>query len=376
MAEQMTSENILTALALPNNDQSTTEFTTSGIVPMAIANAEISKTAVLMGITPDDFSKRYSSPEFDFNALKIVFKEYCKDFTIPLAENIPSKSLEFSAKMLFEYGPYIRSEKKGRGDKAIRFKFPYKRDVSGNSELSIRVVIVTTFKDMRCCDTVVDGKMILTFRQAGLLAMVTFSDAIAHCYMRSQSKLLTPICGAIFSRDSIAEMSTDLGIEEINCLKIINDSSTSGGQYLPNSDIACAIVCVIAATKKVTDKNVRDSIITKTVKQYIHQKKEYSRDRFIIFAKYALGGVPPGLDAGTLIELFNETQTKAISARARVTAITQATGYPRTAASRQASSLYSDDGAGSVAGGISEGATYPSVPARPSTGATKKVVKK
>ncbi|CAH2088643.1 unnamed protein product [Euphydryas editha] len=108
---------------------------------------------------------------------------------------------------------------------------------------------------------------------------------------------MTPLCGAIFSRDSIKDMSVELGIEEIECLKIINESSASGGQYLPNSNIACAVVCMIISTKKVSDKN------------YLQNT--------------ALGGVPPGLDSMTLIEMCNNVQAQSVSLRTRASAIKQ-----------------------------------------------------
>lgn len=222
-------------------------------------------------------------------------------------ENKTSMALEFAAKVLFEYGPMMRTERKSKGDKAIRFRFPYTRtypdEPEKKAELSIKVVIVTTFKDVQYTKSEEDGKMLLTFRQAGLLAIITFSKAIEFCYNHSSAKLLTPLCGAIFSRDAISDMSKDLGIEEVLYLKIINESSASRGQYLPNSDLACAVVCMITATRRVTDKAVRDSMISKVVKQYIHCRKIYEETRFIIFSKYALGGVPPGLDSSTLIEL-------------------------------------------------------------------------
>lgn len=116
---------------------------------------------------------------------------------------------------------------------------------------------------------------------------------------------MSPLCGAIFSRDSLSDMARELNMEEVKVLEIINESSTSGGQYLPSSDIACAIVCMISTTKKVTDKNIRSIMISKIVKQYIHKQKIYNHSNFTIFAKYALGGVPVGMDAETLITSGN-----------------------------------------------------------------------
>lgn len=93
---------------------------------------------------------------------------YCKDFTDDLADNQPSKALEFSSKMLFELGAYIRNEKKNKGDKAIRFKFAYSKTVDSAQTLKIKTVIVSTFKEIVYAKSEESDKMILTFKQAGL----------------------------------------------------------------------------------------------------------------------------------------------------------------------------------------------------------------
>lgn len=69
------------------------------------------------------------------------------------------------------------------------------------------------------------------------------------------------------------------------------------------------------------DKNVRDSLILKTVKQYANKQKEYNAENFKIYATYALGGVPPGLDPDTLINTYEKAQNEAVSLRARVKAV-------------------------------------------------------
>ncbi|CAG4936463.1 unnamed protein product [Parnassius apollo] len=127
MAENLTSTDILNRLALPTTEKVTEEFSLAGTVPQSIIGTEIKKTITTLGLTPIDFSKTFSSVEFDFEALKNRFSEYCKGFGEPLSSSQPSRALEFAAKILFEYGPFMRTEKKIKGDKAIRFRFPYKK---------------------------------------------------------------------------------------------------------------------------------------------------------------------------------------------------------------------------------------------------------
>lgn len=85
---------------------------------------------------------------------------------------------------------------------------------------------------------------------------------------------------------------------------------------LSESSMACAIAATISATRKITDKSIRDSILSKIVKQYNRKQKMFSEKEFNIFAKYVLG-VPTGFDSKTLIDKFENIQTRSISARAK-----------------------------------------------------------
>lgn len=326
MSGDLTTTDVINKVGLIPNEQTANEFVSSGINPECVASSDIKRSIYILGVTPEDFSKQYASAEFDFEELKIAFKKYCKDFADPLQDGIPSKALEFSGRMTFELGPYIRNEKKSKGDKAIRFRFPYKKtDDSGTATLGIKVVIVSTreFRENVYKGMEQDNKLILTFKQAGMLAMVTFLSAVEYSYSKSMTYLMTPLCRAVFSRDSIVDMAKELMLEEVATTKMINSSSSTGGQYMHESDMACAIVCTISTTKRVTNKDVRSQMITKVIKQYCAKHKEYIPSRFAVFAKYALGGVPPGMDADTLIENFSNIQKVNVNARAQAMSIAQ-----------------------------------------------------
>lgn len=326
MSSDLTTSDVLIKIGLAQNSQTDGEFTTAGVIPELIT-AEMKKTVFVLGVTIETFKELYSSVEFDFQNLMETFKTYCKDFLVPLEAGVPSKALEFSAKMLFEFGPYIRNEKKSKGDKAIRFKFPYNKTVvSGDettNELCVKTVIVSTFKDIVYKNKEEGSKMILTFKQAGMLAMVTFLSAVEYIYSQNEMTLMTPLCGAVFSRDSIKEMASSLNKEEVAIIKMINASSATGGQYLPESDLACAVVCTISTTKRVTNKDVRSQMITKIIKQYSSKHKQYEPKNFSVFAKHALGGVPPGMDAETMIENFSNIQISEVTLRAQALASKQ-----------------------------------------------------
>lgn len=114
---------------------------------------------MILGVTPEEFTRQYSSSEFDYGQLCSTFKKYCETLIFH-SPSIPSMALEFSSKMLFKLGPYMRNEKKSKGDKAIRFRFPYTKDVDGKTGLRIKLVIVSTFKDTIYLKPEEDNKMI------------------------------------------------------------------------------------------------------------------------------------------------------------------------------------------------------------------------
>lgn len=323
MAESYTAQAVLGKLGLTENEKNLQVFTAAGLTPASISHAEIKKTITILGITPDDFSNVYSSAEFNYDTLKSTFRQYCKDFGDILKSDSESKALEFSAKILFELGPYIRTEKKNKGDKAIRFRFPYVKKEGATQELSIKVVIVSTFREGAYTKMEDGGKMIMTFKQAGLLAMETFCQALDFCYQQNGALLMTSLCGAIYSRDVIDDIAKELKLDNLTTLTIVNQSTSAGGQYLPYSDMSCAIASTIAATKRVSDKNVRSMMVLKVVKQYSHKGKPYYPERFKVFAEYALGGVPPGMDPETLIDNFTNIQIAKVNLRTQMLSIKQ-----------------------------------------------------
>lgn len=175
MASELTSADVLKHLSLTENEQTIKEFSVAGLTPESLTSVQIKNTITILGITPEECIKECGTTEFNFEKLIETFKHYCKDFDAELEDGKPSKALQFALELIYEMGPYIRNEKKSKGDKGLRYRFPYTKKNNGDETLSIKVVIVSTFKEIPYKDMVQDNKMILTFKQAGLLAMMTFS---------------------------------------------------------------------------------------------------------------------------------------------------------------------------------------------------------
>lgn len=152
-----------------------------------------------------------------------------------------------------------------------------------------------------------DGdSIVLSVRHASLLAMMTMNRITdICCSLPNPVIMLTPLCGAIFSKLDISKMQEVLKIGTKDLLKILNTSFQSGGHYLQESDLSVAAVASIVATKNIAIKGKNDEraqIITKIIKQYLNVHKSYNQSIFVIVAEYATGGIPSNLEPNKLIK--------------------------------------------------------------------------
>nr|QMP82260.1 nucleocapsid protein [Blattodean phasma-related virus OKIAV238] len=291
--------------AVYNTEENKKAFLTMGVAPNEIGNHTTAKTFLILGITPEEFIKIHGSAQFDFDELISEFQQVCTDFTDQLEFNKPSKAVEFTSKMIYEVGPESRRVKKQDGDKTWIFKFCYKGE--GNT-VDVRTAFVCTFKSNQPTVPKTNRNMIiLTVKQATLLSILVINKINA-LDITPQPMLLTPLAGAVFSKDDIIKIANSIRSSVPNTLAMINSSCQSGGQYLNESNNAVASIASIVSTRGLKDENIKISIINKTMKQYIAAKKPFDESIFNTFAIYANGGVPANLQAQKLIDLFNSIQ--------------------------------------------------------------------
>lgn len=190
-----------------------------------------------------------------------------------------------------------------------------KSDFKAESHVIImKTLIISTYKrgirDGPIKDHYDGDKLVVSVKQANLLAL-TLLPAIAEIGSSKIPQLLpmTPLCGAIFNKSDLDDLATALNMTILDTLNMVNASSQSGGQYLDESDMACAIVCALSATVRVKD-SVRIQIVQKTVKQYQAAKKPFNREVFFACAKHATGGVGKGFEFDVLLEMFDNAKKR------------------------------------------------------------------
>lgn len=191
--------------------------------------------------------------------------------------NEKSRAVQFCSKMIYTVGPESRSVKQKMGDKTWIFKFPY----SVEGSLVVKAAFVCTFKNEGAkYDLSVnnENRMVLSVRHASLLAIEVMNKITDICVsMNPPTVMLTPLCGAIFSRNDIPSMVKALRLNVSEVVRMLNSSCQSGGHYLKDSELAVAALASIVATSKLAAKgknDERNQIITKVIKQCVPSSKQ------------------------------------------------------------------------------------------------------
>lgn len=266
------------------------------------------KTFVLMGMTPTEFKDLCGGTPFDFPTLKRQFTTLCRDYDMPLNANTNSYAVDFCAKILFEVGPDTRKVKKGQSDKTWKFVFTYnvQSHVVGQIATERCYVLVSTYKSSTYEPAFGHNTLVLSVKQASLLAVVTLNRicAIGVDY----NFLMTPLAGAIFAREDIPVLAEKFGVNNGAMTGIINSSCQSGGQHLANSNANIAIAAAYSATKGLKDKEQRKQIVTKTTKQYLRTGKAISNAHLAFAFNHAHGGVPNEFSFEHLLTLYKAAQ--------------------------------------------------------------------
>lgn len=298
-------DNVRDALKLPQTTDFTTLTDVKGLTPNEILGNARAREYTILGITPAQFMQEHGGDLFDYEQLKSDFKKICTDFDNDLSMNEKSRAVQFCSKMIHTVGPESRSVKQKMGDKTWIFKFPY--SVEGSSV--VKAAFVCTFKNEGAkYDLSVnnENRMVLSVRHASLLAIEVMNKITDICVsLNPPTVMLTPLCGAICSRNDIPSMVEALKLKVSEVVRMLNSSCQSGGHYLKDSELAVAALASIVATSKLAAKgknDERNQIITKVIKQFLNHKKAYTASVFTALSRFATGG---DMEPSKLIKIYN-----------------------------------------------------------------------
>lgn len=220
-------EAVRDALNLPQTTDFSTLTDIKGLTPNEIMGNAKAREYTILGITPAQFMKEHGGDLFDYEQLKVDFKKICTDYENDLDMDEKSRAVQFCSKMIYTVGPESRSVKQKMGDKTWIFKFPYNTD----DGLVVKAAFVCTFKNEGAkYDLTVNNasRMVLSVRHASLLAIEVMNKITDLCVaLIPPTVMLTPLCGAIFSRNDIPKMVTALNLSVSEVVRMLNSSCQS-----------------------------------------------------------------------------------------------------------------------------------------------------
>lgn len=269
---------------------------------------------VIEALSAAEFSKEYAGTPFDYATLKLEFTKACPDFnkdpTTIGADVASTKTLclGFAAEVLYKIAPEARKVNKNTGDRAWRLKL-------GESAW----VFIASYKNSpppQAMPVFRNNSLPLTMKQAGLIACTVLSRWSPIIYSINKSIVLTPLAGAIFSKDDAKEIANILyhgttDQQVVGVMMALNASCQPGGCHLSPSMTEIALVAGYAATSgPKCDEKLRDSIMRKTTKQYMAKGKGFNIELFRRMIPYATGGLPAELSVQKLLAVYNEEKMR------------------------------------------------------------------
>lgn len=278
-------------------------------------------------MTAKDHLAIYGAAAFDYTSLKKEFAKICTDFDKKPNPEEGSFALSFASEVIYKIGPEARRLNKVSGDKAWRLA------------IDKGYIFIGTFKNGKPpgeSPVVKNNTLLLTTRQAGLIAIAVMSSWSRVLYNVNKTIVFTPLAGAIFSRDDKEELTRVIlsktgeltDDDYADTMAIINASCQPGGFYSPMSDLSVAKAAAYTATSNCKEA-LKKSILDKLGKQYTLKSKTFNESKFKKLLRLANGGVPSDISYDKLNAVYNNEKERRKyenyeKARAQNTATTSA----------------------------------------------------
>ncbi|XP_017092448.2 uncharacterized protein [Drosophila bipectinata] len=226
-------------------------------------------------------ARRLRGTEFDFKKLCDSFVEICPDFGI-MSGSQNLESLDFANRVIFELGPEIRQLKQSGKDKMWCLNF--------HGGGSVYVYTYTFQKPINGQPRLGGGKLYLTVKQAGLLAVKKICDVLPTHQNPRDKILLTPLARSVFDPKNIPKIADELSalvgrvVNRVEVVRAVICSCQSDGFHLEYSQTHIALVAVGVTAQEFAQRKYQRR---RTIKQYGQHGKIFNLHLYRIYAKYS-----------------------------------------------------------------------------------------
>lgn len=221
-----------------------------------------------------------------------------------ITENVSAEQMAAMKKIDFERissnGEMNEGAAANNGRRRTEIETKWSEIKNGTDYATAGMIMISTFKSTSAPTTqpklAAGNVLLLTIKQATIVGLYILEKFTTIACAKGHD-ILTPLSGAVFSRDSIEKMMQNPTISRVfgtkcKLIDAVNKSAQNGGQFLDGSRADVAAVCVLIGTANVKKQEERKSIVQRTMKQFFAQKREASKDVFQALLKYGTGGLP------------------------------------------------------------------------------------
>lgn len=310
-----------------------------------LCNTNLIGDYILQFVVLSDLAGEVSGARLDVPDLIAEVAKICPSILDKFAWDSKYKALDLMRRIIYNIGPETRNVKKGKNaDSQWRLRiaeeiseeqiqkldeFDFESittngnltdvEIAGNARRRAEVLaawtkyaegpvkittgmfVISTFKSTPAPTTQPkltenSNVILLTIKQATIVGLYILSKFTKIACTKDHD-ILTPLSGAVFSRDSLAKMMAtqvlfDAFKEKSVLIDAINKSAQNGGQFLDGSRADVAAVCVLIGTMNVKKPEERRSIVQRTLKQYLAQKRPADKAVFEVLITFGTGGLP------------------------------------------------------------------------------------
>ncbi|KAH8309788.1 hypothetical protein KR067_004538 [Drosophila pandora] len=226
--------------------------------------------------------------KLDFERLKQTFIAICPDFEEEPSFEVATISRRFAQDVIFTYSKEAKTAKAKNKDVgwSMRLNVANAKGVNLRNEVYIQTHFVREPPQHQ--PFVIRDRLLLSFKQASLLAVEKYCQLVLHHVKRGEV-ILTPLAGAIFSIEDMPKLAEALPEPLADVVMAVISSCQTDGYYLQHSRCHIALLALI---KTVRDLKMRASLVKKTIKMYQLHGKELQMEQFQRWSTFLKDSTP------------------------------------------------------------------------------------
>ncbi|KAH8286898.1 hypothetical protein KR018_007715 [Drosophila ironensis] len=219
---------------------------------------------------------------FNFESLKKTFAALCPDFREEPSYEEATISRRFAEMVIFTYSKEAKAAKAQHRDVSWTMQLKVTNDKGAAVKSEVKVQTHFVREPPQHQPFILRGHLLLSFKQASLLAVEKYCQLVPHQVRRGEI-ILTPLAGALFNKENLPSLAKAVQEPLADVVVAVIASCQTDGFYLEHSRCHIALLALI---RTVADLKMRASLVKKTIKMYNLQGKQLQLDKLQEWSRF------------------------------------------------------------------------------------------